>query len=177
MKSLLVFLVLCSVFAVVAQATPVLDQVIIGQGGGQMRNGNLVMDITIGEPIIGSAVNVPVSLDYGYWWHILTVNAGVGDQALPLAYAMHSPAPNPFSQRTAIEFAIPQGKQVPVFVGIYDLNGRLVRTLVQETKWTGKYTVIWNGSHDNGSYVGAGIYFAKIHAETFNATHKVVMLK
>lgn len=177
MKKVFVTLVFCLATAMVAQATPVLDQVVIGQGGGQVRNGNLVMDLTIGEPIIGSVANGPVALDLGYWWHILTVNAGVGDQTVPLAYAMRPPAPNPFSIRTVIEYSIPQGKQVPVFIGIYDLNGRLVRTLVQESKSAGKFTAIWNGERDNGTYIGAGVYFARIHADTFNATYKVVMLK
>ena len=135
------------------------------------------MDLTIGEPVIGNSANGAVGLDYGYWWSVLTVNVGVGDKDLPVAYAMRQNSPNPFTTQTTIRYAIPKGQQVPVFIGIYDLNGRLVKTLVRETMSAGQYTAIWNGEHDNGILSGAGVYFAKFQAATFSATRKVVMLK
>lgn len=177
MKKLL-FIAFGLLFAFAAQATPVLDQVVISNGGGQMKNGHLVMDLTIGEPIVGSSANGALSLDYGYWWSVLTVNVGVDDNtSIPTSFVAHTTAPNPFSTRTTISYAIPQGQAVPVFIGIYDLGGRLVKSLVQESKTSGRYTVTWDGLSDNGAPAHAGVYFAQFHAGTFTATRRVVMLK
>jgi hypothetical protein len=162
---------------VATASPPVIDWAVISQGGGRMSNGTLVMDLTIGEPIVGATANGSLQADFGYWWIIRTVNVAVEGAQLPVAYAMRQNAPNPFMTRTTIAYAIPQGQQVPVFIGIYDLNGRLVKTLVHETKPAGQYSIVWDGTTDSGSPSLAGVYFAQLHAGSFQRTSKLVMLK
>ena len=135
------------------------------------------MDVTIGEPLIGTTANGSLRSDFGYWWKILTVNTDVNDATLPVAFALRPNAPNPFSTRTSITYAIPKSQAVPVLIGIYDLRGGLVKTLVREAKAAGVYTVVWDGRSDGGAYSGAGVYFAKFESGSFRATRKVVMLK
>lgn len=154
-----------------------IDRAVIGQAGGQVRAGTIIMDLSIGEPIIGTAASGSVQVDFGYWWTILTVNVGVENDAPLLAYAMRQNAPNPFTTATRIAYTIPAGSRVPVFIGIYDLGGRLVRTLVHETKMPGQYSASWDGTTDSGTLVLAGVYFAKFHAGPFRRTSKLVMLK
>lgn len=160
-----------------AGAEPVMDQVVIGQGGGQMSNGSLVMDLTVGEPVVGRVSNGAMNVDYGYWWKILTVNAGTDGPMAPVAFTLHPSSPNPFSTRTTITYAIPSGASVPVFLGVYDLSGRLVKTLARESKGPGKYSITWSGLDENGSPALAGVYFAKFTAGAFHSTRKLVMLK
>jgi hypothetical protein len=151
--------------------------VVISQGGGRMSNGTLTMDVTLGEPIVGTSANGSLQADFGYWWTILTANADAEDAQLPVAFAMRQNVPNPFMTRTTIAYVIPQGQQVPVFIGVYDLNGRLVKTLVHETKSAGQYSIVWDGTTDSGSLSLAGVYFAKFNAGSFQRTSKLVMLK
>ena len=160
-----------------AHAALTLDRVVIGQGGGQVSNGSLVMDLTIGEAVVGNVSAGQTSVDYGYWWSVLIANVGVGDKALPVRFALRQSAPNPFTTRTQINYAIPQGQHVPVFIGIYDVRGALVKTLVREPQGAGTYAVNWDGRSDSGGLPGAGVYFAKFHAGSFDATRKLVMLK
>ena len=156
---------------------PTVDWAVISQGGGRMSNGTLAMDLTIGEPIAGTTTNGSLQADFGYWWIIRTANVGVEAAQLPTAFAMKQNAPNPFMTRTTIAYAIPKGQQVLVFIGIYDLSGRLVKTLVHESKAAGQYSVVWDGTSDSGDIALAGVFFAQFHAGNFQRTSKLVMLK
>jgi flagellar hook assembly protein FlgD len=64
-----------------------------------------------------------------------------------------------------------------VTVKIYDVAGRLVRTLVNEVKDAGAYAAVWDGRNNGGAAVASGIYFYKMETAGFNATKKLVMLR
>jgi flagellar hook assembly protein FlgD len=64
-----------------------------------------------------------------------------------------------------------------VTVRIYDVSGRLVRTLFSGVKDAGRYSLAWNGANDRGAEVASGIYFYKMEANGFNLTRKMVMLR
>ncbi|MFQ6103123.1 MAG: FlgD immunoglobulin-like domain containing protein [Candidatus Glassbacteria bacterium] len=69
--------------------------------------------------------------------------------------------PNPFNPATVISFGIggnPIGKQ-HVTVKIYNLRGRLMRTLIDSELAPGSHKVIWDGRDDGGETVSSGIYF------------------
>jgi flagellar hook assembly protein FlgD len=66
---------------------------------------------------------------------------------------------------------------VPVDISIYDLRGRLIRTLVDEEKPPGTYQVHWNGRDDMGTKVPSGVYLYRITAGDFISTRKMVMMK
>ncbi len=167
---------LCSFLSAAATAQITLDRVVISSGGGTLTNGPIQMDLTVGQPVIGSGLGGTTKADLGFWWEVVPVLTGIGEQAPPTAFALHQNAPNPFSTRTSITFAIARGP-VPVAIGIYNLQGALVRTLVRESKSPGTYTVAWDGRDDNGHYLGAGVYFTKINAGSFQRSAKTVILK
>jgi Putative redox-active protein (C_GCAxxG_C_C)/FlgD Ig-like domain len=84
--------------------------------------------------------------------------------------------PNPFNPSTKIQFAVPQTEKVKMEV--YDIQGRLVRTLVDYELYSqGKYEVMWNGLDNKGSRVASGVYFAKMRAGKFAQTKKMIMAK
>lgn len=160
-----------------AAAQITLDRVVIGQGGGQVRNGTLVMNVTIGEPVVGTTTAESVSLDFGYWWSVLIANVDVPGGSSREEFALGPSAPNPFTTRTLISYLIPAGNTVPVFVGVYDVRGALVRTLVRTSQGAGTYNITWDGRSDGGGLPAAGIYFATIKAGPFHQTRKLVMVK
>ena len=60
---------------------------------------------------------------------------------------------------------------------VYDLTGRRVRTLVDESRPAGRYEVTWNGTDDNGARVASGTYFYRLQAGSFTRTEKMTLVK
>ena len=85
--------------------------------------------------------------------------------------------PNPFNPSTTIRYTV--GVPGRVTLRIYDVAGRLVRTLVDQrhsavTTW---YAVNWDGRNDTGAPVSSGIYFYRLEATRFSETRKMVLLR
>jgi hypothetical protein len=95
--------------------------------------------------------------------------------SLPQAAAVHGAFPNPFSSRTAIQYAVPGNTEVSLV--IYNARGRLVRRLVTEVQAAGLKQVEWNGRDDLGRSVGSGIYFVKLNAAGESAIRKLVLMR
>jgi flagellar hook assembly protein FlgD len=83
--------------------------------------------------------------------------------------------PNPFNPRTTIKFSTARGGRVTIMV--YDVSGRVVRTLVDGTQKPGIHSVVWDGSDDRGRRVGAGVYWTQMKTGEYLSTKKVVVLK
>ena len=84
--------------------------------------------------------------------------------------------PNPFKPMTSIQYTIPVPG--PVDLRIYDVTGRLVRTLLDgELRGAGPHVSEWRGVGDDGSAAAAGVYFARIDASGAVATAKMVFLE
>lgn len=84
--------------------------------------------------------------------------------------------PNPFGLETGIRYQLPAS--APVRLAIYDVSGRLVRTLLDgELKSAGAYEVAWNGRDDRGLPVAAGVYFARIMAAGVESTRKLALIR
>jgi len=84
--------------------------------------------------------------------------------------------PNPFNPSTEIRFRL-EGDQ-PVSVRIFDMNGRLVRTLLaNEIRQAGENAVTWDGTDDRGRAVGSGMYFSRIDAGARSGVNKMMLLK
>jgi hypothetical protein len=83
--------------------------------------------------------------------------------------------PNPFNPQTTIAFSIKD--RGPVTVKVYNVAGELVRTLVNENRVAGSYTLVWDGRSEAGSAVASGVYFYKLVANGFSQTRKMVLLK
>jgi len=84
-------------------------------------------------------------------------------------------SPNPFNPQTQIRFTLDSRQSVAL--AVYDVNGRLVRTLVSGTQAMGTHDVTWDGRDNAGATVSSGVYFYRLDAGKFSATRKMVMLK
>jgi len=83
--------------------------------------------------------------------------------------------PNPFNPVTTIEFGTTSAGRVSLRV--YDVGGRLVRTLYDGPRAPGVYTVRWSGTTDAGGAASSGVYFCRLIAPGFTETRKMVLLK
>ena len=105
------------------------------------------------------------------------------ESLLPKAFALGQNAPNPFNPTTTIAYAIPlhvDGQKIDatqVDLRIFDIRGRVVRTLVTERQAPGRYSVVWNGRDDQGRSVSTGVYFYRLHTEEFTQSHKMMLVK
>jgi hypothetical protein len=88
---------------------------------------------------------------------------------------LHQNRPNPFNPRTTIRFSV-AGKG-PVELAIYDVGGRLVRTMIDKTMSPGLHAVVWDGTDDKGRSVGSGIYWSQLEAGDYVSSKKLVLLK
>lgn len=96
-------------------------------------------------------------------------------QELPDGYSISQNYPNPFNLSTAIRYTIPRRSKVTI--SIYNVMGRKVNTIVDETKSAGSHTAYWDGTDKAGKVVSSGIYFYRIHAGDFVETKRMLLLK
>jgi len=81
--------------------------------------------------------------------------------------------PNPFRPSTSISYEL--GSFGPVSLEIYDVNGRLVRTLVDSDQQATAHTIEWNGTDDAGHAVASGVYFYRLEAPGVLETRRMVL--
>ncbi len=94
---------------------------------------------------------------------------------VPAAFRLVGNLPNPFNPVTKIAYEMP--READVAIRIYDVSGRLVRTLVDQRIEPGRHEAVWNGRNDTGEPVGSGVYFCTMDAEGFHGSHKMTLLK
>jgi len=95
----------------------------------------------------------------------------------PKAYALHANEPNPFNPSTTIYYDVPEdGGRISL--RIYDVEGRLVRTLVEGPESAGwRRSVTWNGARDDGGHVASGVYFCRLQATGFERSMRIVLIE
>ena len=83
--------------------------------------------------------------------------------------------PNPFNPRTTIDFVLDRDAQASIRV--FDVQGRMVRTLIDSYLSAGRRSVAWDGKDDHGAPVASGVYFLRLQAGGDFSTRSVNLLK
>ncbi|MCD4795329.1 MAG: carboxypeptidase-like regulatory domain-containing protein [Bacteroidales bacterium] len=83
--------------------------------------------------------------------------------------------PNPFKSETTINYSIPVSSNV--IIEIYDIQGKKIKTLVNEYQVSGNHSVIWNGTNETGIPVGTGIYFYRLKTDNNIVLKKIMLIK
>lgn len=95
---------------------------------------------------------------------------------LPERFALGQNFPNPFNPVTKIPYRLDQAGKASIT--IYDLNGKLVNTLVDSMVSMGQHSVNWDGSDFEGKLLAGGVYFYRLKVDNIVVqTRKMVFLK
>jgi hypothetical protein len=99
-------------------------------------------------------------------------------EEVPAEFSLSSNFPNPFNPSTSIQYTV-NSRQTPVraTLKIYNVRGRLVRTLVNEPKEPGTHRVVWDGKSDDGYEVASGVYLYDLRIGDHSQTRKMVLMK
>lgn len=108
---------------------------------------------------------------------------------VPQTLQLEQNYPNPFSSLTTsatlgaatttirYEILVASKQAVPVELAIYNLHGRLVRTLVNELKIGGRYSAVWNAFDAHGKPVPSGLYFYRLKSGDSIITRRLLLIK
>jgi hypothetical protein len=113
--------------------------------------------------------------DFGQFFLKRAVLNADDENMIPDVFALHQNYPNPFNPVTTLRYDLPENGHVNIT--IYDMLGRQVKTLINQTQDAGYRSVIWNATNDYGKPVSAGIYLYQIQTGEYIRTKKMVLLK
>jgi hypothetical protein len=91
-------------------------------------------------------------------------------------YRLHQNVPNPFNPSTVIRFDVPAVGGY-VALRVFDVRGRLVRTLVDGYETGGIKSIRWDGRNDDGHRAATGLYLYRLEAPGYVSTRKLLLLK
>ncbi len=138
----------------------------------------------VGEEMLGEwtlFVSDNLGADYGTvneWCVRVTYDSPTGvdpTEQVPQKFALRHNYPNPFNPVTNIAFDLPRATHVALHV--YDVAGRLVRTLVDDDLAASSHTVVWNGTDSSGRQMASGIYYYQLVTDEVSFTRKMTLLK
>ncbi len=89
---------------------------------------------------------------------------------------LEDPRPNPFSEVLRLHYGAP-ADHGRVSVGVFDVAGRLVRTLHEGAAQTSEYHATWDGTDEHGDAVASGVYFVRVCVGSETLERKVVLLR
>jgi len=92
------------------------------------------------------------------------------NQTVPKTFVLYQNYPNPFNPITKISFSMPHGSKVTI--KIYDILGKLVKTLVDEFKDAGYYSVGFDAMN-----LASGVYFYRFESPNYTQSKKMVLVK
>jgi hypothetical protein len=110
----------------------------------------------------------------------ITVTAGPAAidemrEDIPSTFKLSQNYPNPFNPETMIGYQLPQRSSVSL--RIYDITGRLIRTLAEGYRPAGFHNAIWDARDDLGNEVASGIYYYSLGTGDFRETRRMVLLR
>jgi hypothetical protein len=149
--------------------------------------GNVNGILVLSDSVSGAKVNMSTSNSYslsltqGEQQRLLKVKlfprTGSIFQSTPLLWTLQQTAPNPFKASTKIRFSVPASKAGAiglnqVIISVFDIMGRRVKNLVNDDRYPGNYTVVWNGTDDAHKRLRQGIYIVHLSANGFSGSVK-----
>ena len=150
---------------------------------GAIANTSIIFDTVVTFSAYPEALNCQNQPEYCIDGDTLTFEVPIVVQVVsaepepftPEEFSLHQNYPNPFNPVTTLRYDLPENGHVNVI--IYDMLGKQVKTLINQTQDAGYRSVIWDGTNDYGNPVSAGIYLYQIQAGEYMQTKKMVLLK
>ncbi|HVK40257.1 MAG TPA: FlgD immunoglobulin-like domain containing protein [Candidatus Kapabacteria bacterium] len=121
-----------------------------------------------------------VTLADSLWFHYQQmfseyVSAAPETGVAPVALAVTSIAPNPFSAATKVTFTLARSSSIEL--AVYDIRGRFVRTLAGGQHGAGAFSVTWDGTGELGVQLDPGTYVVRLRAGAATVSEKVVLVR
>jgi hypothetical protein len=107
---------------------------------------------------------------------IISSLENVRNEFIPIEYALQN-YPNPFNPGTLINYTIAGNGKDHISIKIYDISGKLVRTVVDDYKNPGHYQIYWNGRNMLNEALSSGVYIAVLSAGPNISMKKMTMIK
>jgi len=144
---------------------------VFGNGGSSISSTDNKIVSTLGQPFIGITSNASYSHSSGFWWKVLVHFTGIEENPKESAeYRLGQNYPNPFNPSTTILFDIFHRSHIRI--NVYDMLMREVRTLVDEEKGEGSYSVNFDATD-----LPSGVYTYCIVAENYIKARKMIVMK
>jgi hypothetical protein len=149
---------------------------VVNGGGRLVGEKYVILNSALGQPAIGSfGGSLQHRAGIGYGLELSLPSIAFATPSLPLRTCLGQNHPNPFNPETYIRYSL--RKPGSVGLRVYDVDGRLIKGLVEEDLPAGEYTVRWDGTDEGGSPVASGIYFCRLEAGDSRDVRKMVLLK
>lgn len=148
---------------------------VAGGGAISITGGAYTVSGTAGLPALPSSAGGAYSMTGGFWaapW--AGTVTGAPAPALPTAFSVERPSPNPFSGSVSVRFQLPA--RAHVVAEVFDVQGQRVRVLLNEARDAGAWDASWDGRDAFGSVTHAGVYLLRIRAGVVEATRRVVRM-
>ncbi len=117
-------------------------------------------------------------VDYDPWLHeppeVGIPNSSV-TSSVPGDYLLAQNYPNPFNSVTTISFKVLTGGHVQL--AVYNINGQLLKTLIDGNMDVGLHTIYWDGKDSSGKRAASGVYFYELKVNDFIQAKKLMLLK
>lgn len=97
------------------------------------------------------------------------------DRIIPSNIVLHQNYPNPFNPSTTINYTL--GESNNVRITIYNSQGEEVKTLVNEYRERGSYSIIWDATDNKNNPVSSGVYFYSLQSGSYKQNKKMVLIR
>jgi hypothetical protein len=98
-----------------------------------------------------------------------------GTERLPTSFILYQPCPNPSRTALHIRYGIPRATRVTI--KLYDIAGKLCRTLVNEQQRPRYYSLTWDRTDNSGRTAANGVYFCQMVTDAYRSQKKVVLAR
>ena len=150
---------------------------------GAIANTSIISDTIVEFRAYPEALNCQNQPEYCINGDTLTFEVPIVVQVIsaepepftPEEFSLRQNYPNPFNPVTTLRYDLPENGHITIT--IYDMLGREVKTLINQTQDAGYRSIIWNATNDYDKPVSAGIYLYQIQAGEYISTKKMVLLK
>ena len=112
--------------------------------------------------------------DYSNEVEVMVTGIAEIELGVPTVYGLQN-YPNPFKTKTAIHYQLPRSNVVTI--AVYNVSGQRIKTLVNEHREAGFYTVHWDGRSQDSQRVSNGVYFCRMVAGEYISVKKILLMR
>ena len=172
----LAFVILTSI----AAADYIMREDAFSEGGGKSGSSSFVLYDIAGQSVTGISASANYIESGGLLFFDMIPVVGIDESQLshsllPSVYSLSQNYPNPTTGLTSIRYGLPNDSYVDI--RIYDISGRVVRTLVAATQPASYYIINWDGKDDEGKILPAGIYFLQLESNSYRAVKGLTLIR